>query len=99
VVVCYLYVEGFAPGPSEADSPLLIDPNAVLTCPVSFQALQPISRWHSQVIYAFSCIQQEQLPVCAALHVWWQQARTLPPEDLLHLSIGEAPNHGCDHIG
>jgi len=99
VVVRHFYVEGIASSPSEADSPLLIDPNAVLACPVSLQALQPIARWHPQVIDPFSRIQQEQLPVSAALHVWWQQPRTLPPEELLRLSIGEASNHVQDDIG
>jgi hypothetical protein len=53
VVVGDLYIEGVAPLPSEADSPLVVDPNAVLSCPVSLQALQPVAWGHSEVLYAF----------------------------------------------
>ncbi len=35
--------------PTEAESPLVIDPDAVLTCAISQQFLKPIRRWDHQI--------------------------------------------------
>jgi len=42
-------IVGVAFGPSEADAPLIVDPNAHLPCPVTFQSLEPITGWITQV--------------------------------------------------
>jgi len=36
-------------GPSEADTPLIINSNAHLPCPISFQSLKPITGWIAKV--------------------------------------------------
>jgi hypothetical protein len=97
VVFGDLDLEGIAASPSEADSPLIVDADAVLPFPVSLQAFQSVPRGHSQVIHAFGRMHQQQLPVCPALHVWWKPLRALPSKDLLCLPIGEAPNHAFDN--
>ena len=50
--------------PDKADSPLLVDPDAVLSGPIPFQHLQPISWWGKQVIEFRSVIEHGQFPFC-----------------------------------
>ena len=37
-------------GPHEADPPLVVDPDAVLPGPVTLERLEPVPRWHSEVV-------------------------------------------------
>jgi hypothetical protein len=47
--------------PSKANSPLVVDPDAVLALPVAAQSFEPIS-WHgSQILQHFGVIQHAQL--------------------------------------
>jgi hypothetical protein len=50
VIVYDLDIVSIALGPSEADTPLIINPNAHLSCPVSFQSFEPITGWIAQVL-------------------------------------------------
>jgi len=43
MIVRYLDVVGVAVAPAEADSPLIVDPDAVLTGAIATQLLQPIA--------------------------------------------------------
>jgi len=49
VVIDNLDVVGVSPFPTEANPPLVIDPNAVLAIPSSAEPLEMISRWHAQI--------------------------------------------------
>jgi hypothetical protein len=61
VVVGDLNVEGVSITPNKADSPLVVDPDAVLTLAVPFQFLQPIPRRHAQVLERHRSMEQQQL--------------------------------------
>ena len=50
VVIDNLNIGGAAVGPYEADAALIVDANAVLTHPVTFERLQPITRRRAQKI-------------------------------------------------
>ena len=50
VIVDDLYVRGPFWGPDEADAPLLIDADTVLSLPVIFQRFEPIAWWYLQVV-------------------------------------------------
>jgi hypothetical protein len=52
--------------PTEADTPLVIDPNAVLSLTVSSQFLKAISWRDNEIIQLLRCIQQEQFPLSDA---------------------------------
>jgi len=52
--------------PTEADTPLVIDPNAVLPLPVSSQFLKAISWRDKKIIQSLRRIQQEQFPLSDA---------------------------------
>jgi hypothetical protein len=50
VVVHYLHIFSARASPAKTDAPLIIDANAVLSQPVTFQGFQPVAWRHSQVI-------------------------------------------------
>jgi len=58
VIVSDLDIEGVAVVPCEADSPLVVDPNAVLPLSISFQLLQAVSGWSSEVLKRDRAMQQ-----------------------------------------
>lgn len=61
MIVRDLDVVGVAPLPSEADSPLITDPDAVLSGSVSGEPLQPVPSWHAEVLEHPRGIEQQQL--------------------------------------
>jgi hypothetical protein len=49
MIVGYLHVLGTVGGPFEANAPLPVDANAVLTLPISSQSLKPVARQGGQI--------------------------------------------------
>jgi hypothetical protein len=93
VVIGDLDLEGVATGPSEANSPLIVDPDAVLTFSAAPQPLQSVSRGYLEVVYALCRVHEQELSVCPPLHFWWQSTRALPPKGPPRIPIGKAANH------
>jgi len=60
VVVIYLDVLGLVICPVETDAPLVIDPNAVLTFPISFQLFKLIARRREQVAEILGIVKVDQ---------------------------------------
>ena len=50
VVVCDLNVEGVARSPPEAETPLIVDTNAVLPRSIATEFFQSVSRCHTKVV-------------------------------------------------
>jgi len=50
MIVRDLDIVGVALGPSEADTPLIVDPNAHLPCAIAFQSFESIPGWVAQVL-------------------------------------------------
>jgi hypothetical protein len=50
--------------PGKANSIIVIDPNAVLTCPVAAQRLQPVPRRNAEIAEYASAVQCRQPLVC-----------------------------------
>jgi len=61
VIVDDLYVVSIAPFPIETDAPLVIDPDTMLTLPISFESLQAIRRWHAEVSQGLCPIDHPEL--------------------------------------
>jgi len=61
VIVDDLDFEGLRLPPDEADPPLVVDSDAVLSAPPSFQGLQTISGWDSEVLEGSRSVQQQEL--------------------------------------
>ncbi len=62
VVVNDLDIFGADGRPSEANAELVVDPDAVLTGPVTLERLEPITRRNSQVFQAARDLQLPDLP-------------------------------------
>lgn len=54
---------GSVSSPDKADPPLLVDPDAVLSSPIPFQHLQPVSWRGEQVLEVRSVIEHGQFPL------------------------------------
>ena len=61
VVIHYLDVDRAHIGPHEADSPLVIDANAVLSFSITFQRFQVVAGRRLHEIQRLGCIQLRQL--------------------------------------
>ncbi|SPF42720.1 conserved hypothetical protein [Candidatus Sulfopaludibacter sp. SbA4] len=82
----------FAPG--EAESPLIVDPDTVLTLPVASQSLKPVS-WNCRyVLQSPGVVQQPKLPPCHGSNVA-ESAALLAVKQLLGLLAAE----GSDQTG
>jgi hypothetical protein len=97
VIVDDLDVERVAVIPVEADPPLIIDPDAMLTLPISREFFQAIPRRHFEVAQRISRVQQEELLQGRSVNILWELSRALAVKDLLSLwvFVFEAPNHGA----
>jgi len=82
-----------APGPPEADAPLIVDPDAMLAGTVALQFLQPVAGRHPQILQRLSGIDSHQPPQHGALERRGKAPDALPVEEMLRISIGEAPDH------
>lgn len=60
-VVCVIF------SPDETDSPLIIDPNAVLALTIPSESLKTISRRNSKILKLFGCVKVKQLSPCDTL--------------------------------
>ena len=71
-------VEGLAFGPAEAQSPLVIDADAVLTGPVAGQRLQPLTGRDPRILEINRAVQLRQFPVCDLHDVVWHTLSEAP---------------------
>ena len=79
--------------PFEANAPLVVDPNAVLTGAVSAQSFQSIGRRHAQILQGLRPVEHSQLAQGNLLNVGRQPARPLPLKDLLCFCVLETLDH------
>ncbi|SUS07460.1 hypothetical protein DF3PB_440017 [uncultured Defluviicoccus sp.] len=63
VVIHDLNIDCIAIAPNETDPPLIVDADAVLTCAVSSQALQTVTRRRPQVIEGAGVMELDELPL------------------------------------
>jgi hypothetical protein len=93
VVVADLDVVRTVRPPDETETPLVVDPNAVLSIPVASQALQAVPRRAPQVIQGVRRVQEKKLPVRLALDVCCQPQGSLSFEDPLRQGVPKAADH------
>ena len=77
VVVDDLYVLGTSRRPDEADSPLLVDPDAVLTRSLTPQALESVTGRDPEVLQGLGGIEHDQLAERRAFDAWVESPRVL----------------------
>jgi hypothetical protein len=93
VVIRDLDLRGVSVCPSKADSPLIVDPDAHLSCPSPLQGCEPIARWITQVVDGGRGIELTQLAKRSLLNVAWELAAPLTLPDLLSFLASERSNH------
>ena len=86
---------GSAVAPDEANSPLIIDANAVLASAISFETLKTIARWGRQIHELFRLMDLAQLALCHSLDVSTQPTGEPAVEQCFSIAIGE----GADRAG
>ncbi len=57
VVIDNFYIVGVSIVPNKAQPKLIVDANAVLSCPVSRERFQPVSRRDAQFVQFDCCVQ------------------------------------------
>lgn len=79
--------------PDEADTPLVVDPDAVLTSTCSTQRLQSIFRWSAQIIKPFSSVDWKELPQRNPLELPRKCPVAFTEKQFLGLLVPERPDH------
>ena len=79
--------------PAEANSPLVIDADAVLASAVVFQGFQVVAVRRAQVIQTPRLMQQQQFSSCRSLNLVRQAPRRFIVEQPLGFLAGEAAYH------
>jgi hypothetical protein len=92
MVVDYLNIVGVAFAPYEANSPLIVDPDAVLAKTTALEALKPIAWYGRENCQVDRGVEHLQLPEQDALNrLKLRRAQTV--EEPLSLGAAEAANH------
>lgn len=89
VVVDDLDIDRSGVGPCEADAVLVVDPDGVLTCPVTDEFLQPVAGRDAQVVDGAGDVEHLQPPVRGTLHVRPQAGRSFQLPDLARGLVSE----------
>ena len=84
---------GIAAFSHEAEAPLVIYPDAVLSGPGAFQGFDPIGGRHAHVIQSFGAVKLQHFAKHSALDVGGQTPRPFAFPNLLRLSASEILNH------
>jgi hypothetical protein len=93
MIVGDLNVDGFAIVPSEADAPLVVDPDTVLPFPVSTKLLKSVRRWNTKIVQVFRTMEDDKFPIPNQLNVPRKALRKLLPPDLGRLLVLERIDH------
>ena len=80
--------------PAKADTPLIIDSNAVLPRSVSRKLLQPVARWRSKIHQGVRRVDDLQLALGDPLQAQGELPRALTSENPLRMSVTEGPDQG-----
>jgi hypothetical protein len=81
MIIHDFYVIGITIDPSNAYPPLVVNPDAVLPCPVAAELLQPVRWRNTKIIHCDRVVEHAQLAVADLLDVLWQPGRSQAGED------------------
>jgi hypothetical protein len=93
VVINDLDVRGVTILPCETDSPLVVNPDTVLTTPPALEFLQAIARRDAKVLKRFRRVQGHQLSQHDMKQVGWKPPHWLPVKQTLSVAVGETFDH------
>lgn len=93
MIVRNLHIIGIAVAPNEADSPLVVDTNAVLAAPTAEEFCETVCGRNPQVLQRLRPVQHAQFAKRGALYLDGQTLRVSSMEDRFCLSVSETPYH------
>jgi hypothetical protein len=79
--------------PLEADSPLIVDPNAALALTIPEQRLQAVAGRRAQVIEASGKVKLREFPNGDPSHIRWNLSASTTDPKLLRAGVGKAHDH------
>jgi hypothetical protein len=85
VIIDQLHCVRVAFFPPKDNSLLLVDPNAVKSCPIATQRFKPIARWRTQIHQLLSSVQDIQLDNRSALDVLGKAAHTVGAPSMIEV--------------
>lgn len=80
--------------PYETDTPLVIDPDTVLSLSFTSQCLKAIGRWDSKIFQSLGVVQHSKFSAGNGLDIAWQFPGHGPFPDLLGFLVLELEDHG-----
>ena len=93
MVVDDLDVVGIASGPSETDTPLVVDANAVLAVTIAFKLLEAISRWESEILQTHRGVHVAKLSEHAAPKIRRETPYVLARPETLGIAVSKMLDH------
>jgi hypothetical protein len=93
VVVDDCNVERITVSPTEANAPLIVHADAVLSGSVALQSLQAVPRWNPQILKPLDSIELHKLSKHGPLKLRGEPPGADASEETLGLTIGEASDH------
>jgi hypothetical protein len=67
MIVRDLHLVGIVLMPCKTHPPLIIDTYGILPFSFSFEFLQPVARWRTEILYRLGVVQHPQLSKCGLL--------------------------------
>jgi hypothetical protein len=92
MIVDDFHIVGKAIGPAEANSPLIVDPDAELSLAIAAQRFESVSRRHAQFVECVCCVQHLQLSARNPFDTG-ESPDEIVIEKLFCIATGEAPDH------
>jgi hypothetical protein len=93
VVIDDFHVVGVTVDPSKADTPLIVDPDAVLAFAIPFEGCEPIGRRNAQIIQHGSVAKHAQFAARHGLDIGGQVPGWRSAADLFRFLVGKVPDH------
>lgn len=93
VIVYDFNPRGAAILPHKANSPLIINSDAVLAAAIAFQCFQPVSGRHSQIVQCSRSVKIFEFAPGHILNAWRKSSRMFAAKNLFGLRTREADDH------
>jgi hypothetical protein len=93
MVVADFHIVGVLSLPAEADAPLVVDTDRVLSRSVSSKRLQTITGWHSKIVQRARSVQLHELPQGDTLDLGRKSVRTFASPKALRSTARETSDH------
>jgi hypothetical protein len=97
VIIDHFHVIGMTDSPHKADSPLIIDANAVLSCTIAPELLEAVARRHSKVCQRRGGVKHDEFLSSTSLHAARPAPHGLAAEQPLRVPASKRGDHAPDN--